>query len=49
MMKCLGLEVKTELPDEASFEEFQTVFALPLLTSMWEAMQILFPSRNQQA
>jgi hypothetical protein len=50
MMKHLGLEeVETELPDEASFEEFQTAFALPLSTSTWEAMQVLFPSRNQQA
>jgi hypothetical protein len=30
VMKRLGLEeVPTELPDEASFEEFQTAFILP--------------------
>ena len=38
MMKRLGLEVETELPDEASFEEFQTAFTLPLSMSTWEAM-----------
>jgi hypothetical protein len=49
-MKRLGLEeVETELPDEASFEEFQTAFALPLSMSTREAMQVLFPGRNQQA
>ncbi|CAD6228420.1 unnamed protein product [Miscanthus lutarioriparius] len=46
MMKCLGLEVETELPNEASFEEFQTAFKLPLSTSTREAMQVLFPGRN---
>jgi hypothetical protein len=50
VMKRLGLEeVETELPDEASFEEFQTAFALPLSMSTREAMQVLFPGRNQQA
>jgi hypothetical protein len=29
MMK-LGVEVETQRPDSASFEEFQTAFALPL-------------------
>ena len=49
-MKRLGLEeVETELPDETSFEEFQTAFALPLSASTWEAMQVLFPGRNQRA
>ena len=38
MMKRLGLEKETVLPDEASFEEFQTAFKLPLLTSTQEAM-----------
>jgi hypothetical protein len=48
MMKRLGLEdVPTELPDEASFEEFQTAFAPPLSMSMREAMLALFPGRNQ--
>jgi hypothetical protein len=50
MMKRLGLEeVPTELPDEASFEEFQTVFALPLSASTREAMQVLFPCGKQRA
>ena len=49
-MKRLGLEeVETELPDETSFEEFQTAFALPLSASTWEAMQVLFSGRNQRA
>jgi hypothetical protein len=26
MMKCLGIEVETQLPEEASFQEFQTAF-----------------------
>ena len=49
MMKCLGLKVETELPDEASFEEFQTAFKLPLSTLTREAMQVLFPGRNLRA
>ncbi|CAD6272866.1 unnamed protein product [Miscanthus lutarioriparius] len=49
MMKRLGLEeVETELPDKTSFEEFQTAFALPLSASTREAMQVLFPGKNQQ-
>jgi hypothetical protein len=42
MMKHLGLEVETELPDEASFDEFQTAFTLPLSTTMREAMEAFF-------
>jgi len=38
MNKRLGVEVETELPDEASFEEFQTAFKLPLAPSTREAM-----------
>jgi hypothetical protein len=50
MMKRLGLEeVPTELPNEASFEEFQTAFALPLSASTREAMQVLFPYGKQRA
>ena len=45
MMKRLGVEVETQLPDEASFQEFQTAFKLPLSSSTQEAMQVLFPSR----
>jgi hypothetical protein len=49
MMKRLELEnVPIELPDEASFEEFQTAFAPPLSTSTREAMLALFPGRNQR-
>lgn len=49
MMKRLGVEVETELPDEASFNEFQTAFKLPLSSSTREAMQVLFPGRKQRA
>jgi hypothetical protein len=50
MMKRLGLEeVVTELPDEASFKEFQTAFALPLSASTREAMQVLFSGRSYRA
>ena len=49
MMKCLGLEKETVLGDEASFEEVQTTFKLPPLTSTREAMQVLFPCRNPRA
>jgi hypothetical protein len=49
MMKKLGFEVETELPDEASFDEFQTAFRLPLTPSKRKAMQVLFPGRKQRA
>jgi hypothetical protein len=50
MMKRLGLEeVETKLPNEASFEEFQTAFALPLSASTQEAMQVLFLGRSHRA
>jgi DNA-dependent RNA polymerase auxiliary subunit epsilon len=45
MMKNLGFEVETELPDETSFDEFQTAFRLPLTPSKREAMQVLFLRR----
>jgi hypothetical protein len=44
-MKKLGLEVETEKPDEASFEEFQQAFAPPLSPSTREVMQVLSPGR----
>ncbi|CAD6234888.1 unnamed protein product [Miscanthus lutarioriparius] len=47
-MKRLGVEVETELPDEASFDEFQTAFKLPLSPSTWETMQVLFPGSKQR-
>ena len=46
MMKRLGFEVETELPDEVSFEEFQKAFAPPLSPTKKEAMHVLFPSRR---
>ena len=49
MMKRLGVQVNTELPDEASFDEFQTAFTTPLSESTREAMQVLFPGRKQRA
>ena len=36
VMKHLGVEGETQLLDEASFEELQTVFALPLFPSTRE-------------
>ena len=49
MMKRLGVEVETQLPDEASFQEFQIAFKLPLSSSTREAMQVLFLGRKQWA
>lgn len=49
MLKKLGFEVQTAVPDEVSFEEFQELFALPLSASKREAMDILFPGRRQRA
>jgi hypothetical protein len=49
MMKKLGLEVETQLPDEASFDEFQTAFALPLSPSTREAMNVLFSAKERRA
>jgi hypothetical protein len=46
MMKRLGLETLIEVPDEASFEEFQQAFALSLLPMMRETMDALFPIRR---
>jgi hypothetical protein len=48
-MKRLGLEVETELPDEASFDEFQTAFTLPLSTTTREATEALFLGTKWQA
>lgn len=48
MMKKLGFEVETELPDEASFDEFQTAFQLPLSSSKRQTMKVLFPGRKQR-
>ena len=41
MMKRLGLETPTKVPDAASFEEFQQAFALPLSPMTREAMDWL--------
>ena len=49
MMKRLGVEVETQLPNEASFQEFQAAFTLPLTPSTREAMKVLFPERKQRA
>ena len=45
-LKRLGFEVETELPNEASFEEFQKAFTPPLSPSKKEAMCVFFPSRR---
>ena len=49
MMKRLGIEVETQLPYEALFQEFQIAFKLPLSSSTREAMQVLFLGRKQRA
>jgi hypothetical protein len=41
--------VETQLPEEASFQEIQTAFELPLSSSTQEAMLVLFPGKKQQA
>jgi hypothetical protein len=46
-MKKLGLEVETEKPDEASFEEFQQIVAATPLHVRREAMEALFPGRGR--
>lgn len=46
MMRRIDLDIETELPDEASFQEFQAAFKLPLTPSKREAMQVLFPGRK---
>jgi hypothetical protein len=50
MMRRLGFDEfqETVLPGEASFDEFQEVFTLPLSPSKREAMEILFPARKQR-
>lgn len=47
MLKKLGAAVETEKPDEASFAEFQQVFALPLSPSEKEGMRVLFPGKHR--
>lgn len=49
MMKKLGVEVETERSGEASFDEFQVAFKVPLDDDTREAMQVLFPGRKQRA
>ena len=46
MMKRIGLETPTEVPDEASFEEFQQAFALLISPMTRKAMDALFPIRR---
>jgi hypothetical protein len=47
MIKKLGLETPTEVPDQASFEEFQQAFTLALSPMTREAMDALFPARRR--
>lgn len=49
MMKRLGVQVETEHLDEATFDEFQVAFKLPLEEDTREAMQVLFHGRKQRA
>ena len=42
-MRRLGYDTHTNKPDEASFDEFQELFMLPLSSSKREAMDLLFP------
>ena len=48
MMKRLGFEIPTEVPNQASFEEFQQAFALPLSPMKREAIDALFPIRRRR-
>ena len=45
-MKRLELEIETELPDEASFEEFYTAFKLSLSVSTREAHTCSLPGQE---
>jgi hypothetical protein len=47
LMKKVGLEVETEKPHEASFEEFQQVVATTPLHITREAMEALFSFRGR--
>lgn len=46
LMMKLGVEVETQRPDSASFEEFQTAFVLPLSDATRTAMQTYYLSRR---
>jgi hypothetical protein len=48
MMKKLGFEIEMVIPNEASFDKFQTAFQLPLSSSKRKAMEVLFPGRKQR-
>ena len=48
MMKRLGFETATEVPNQVSFEEFQQAFALSLSPMKSEAMDALFPIRRRR-
>lgn len=49
MMKRLGMQTETQLPDEASFDEFQTEFKLPLSSETRETMEVLFLGKRRRA
>lgn len=48
LMRRIGLDLETVRPDEATFQEFQEAFKLPLSPSKREAMDVLFPGRKQR-
>jgi hypothetical protein len=48
MMRRIGLDLETVRPDEATFQEFQEAFKLPLSASRREALNVLFHGRKQR-
>jgi hypothetical protein len=48
MMRRIGLDLETVRPDEATFQEFQEAFKLPLSASKREALNVLFQGRKQR-
>jgi hypothetical protein len=46
LMMKLGVEVETQRPNSASFEEFQTAFALPLSDATRTAMRTYYLSQG---
>ena len=48
MMRKFDIDVVTEHPDTATFEEFQVAFKLPLSPSKREAMGVLLSGRKQR-
>lgn len=49
MLRCLGLGKGPIAQDDASFNEFQNIFAKPLTPSRRSALEALFPGRKSKA